>query len=86
MCFRGQPNTQLAASRGSERSKGESRCTDFLSTKEQNYREVDDQLHQAQLLLEEMEKEGKEVEVVCEEQTTKEKEFLRSQAAQAKEA
>eukprot|EP00435_Cladocopium_sp_Y103_P067224 s468_g29.t1 len=39
--------------------------------KEKNYRDVDEQLHQAQLLLED--------------QTTREKEFLRTQASQAKE-
>ncbi|CAK9032426.1 unnamed protein product [Durusdinium trenchii] len=39
--------------------------------KEQNYREVDEQLHQAQLLLED--------------QTRREKDFLRAQASQAKE-
>lgn len=39
--------------------------------KEKNYRDVDEQLHQAQLLLED--------------QTTREKEFLRTQALQAKE-
>ncbi|CAE7272498.1 unnamed protein product, partial [Symbiodinium pilosum] len=39
--------------------------------KEQNYKEVDEQLQQAQILLEE--------------QTKREKEFLRAQAAQAKE-
>eukprot|EP00913_Durusdinium_trenchii_P031033 g29065.t1 len=47
-------------------------AADALNTlQEQNYREVDEQLHQAQLLLED--------------QTRREKDFLRAQASQAKE-